>query len=239
MSIAVNHHQQRGGFAAAIASPRILIPVVLVLALATLGMGVAYALKDGGTVLNLTTCEAGTPGCELRAVVHDHADFALFIDGEQFDFSRREFISTADRELSPSAHIHDYRYTVVHVHYSNTTWDEFFRSLGFELRDPTMVGVTPETTSLKLPDGTVLKAENGKTFKFYLNGVRVDGVAFMYISDLDRMLISYGDETHEEVEQQQLPIVSDEACIPSERCHERIPADEPPEPCSRSSTTCG
>ncbi|MCK9518268.1 MAG: hypothetical protein M0R74_04445 [Dehalococcoidia bacterium] len=230
---------ERRGVAATLLSPRALVPVIAVLALALVGMGVAYAMKDDGQVLSLASCEPGTAGCELRQTLHDHADFAVFIDGEQVDFGKPEYISTADRELSLAAHIHPARYSVVHVHYSNTTWDEFFRSLGFELRDSTVPGGSPLRTSLKLPDGTLLQTADGKSFKFYVNGVRVDGVASAVIGDLDRVLISYGGETPEEVEQLQLPLLSDEACIPSERCHDRIPDGEPPEPCSRSAGTCG
>lgn len=224
---------------AALSSPRVLIPVVGALALALVGMGVAYAMKDGGQVLSLASCEAGTPGCELRQAAHDHADFAIFIEGERFDFGQSRFISTEENEKSMAAHIHDPRHTVVHVHYSNTTWDEFLRSLGVTLDDPTMPGGSAESASITMPDGREYRSEGGKTLKFYVNGVRVDGIAFTTIADLDRVLISYGSETPEEVEQQQLPLLSDEACIPSERCHERIPADEPPEPCARSSSTCG
>jgi hypothetical protein len=51
------------------------------------------------------------------------------------------------------------------------------------------------------------------------------------ISDLDRVLITFGDETAAELAAQ-VASVGDEACIPSEKCDARIPPNEPDEPCS-------
>lgn len=224
---------------AGLARPTLILAIALAVAvLVAGGLGVAWAMKDSGPTFTTTTCEAGAPGCELRQQIHEHADFALFIDGKQFDFNTSQFLSTEGDERSPNVHIHAPRPTVVHSHLSGSTWDEFFRSLGFELNDPTIPAVTPETSSLKLPDGTVLQAGNGKTFKFFVNGVRVDGVSDYDVSDLDRVLISYGSETPEQVQATQVGQVTDQACIPSERCKERIPVNEPPEQCTKSNNTC-
>jgi hypothetical protein len=197
-------------------SPRIWVPglVVLLGAIAVLAI---LALRDDGTA----SANPGNPPIG-RVGVHEHADFALYIRGQRFDFNQPQFISTAERELSPAAHIHAPRTNVVHVHLDRTTWDEFFRSLGFELTDD----------SLKLPDGTLLKDNERETLKFYVNGVHVDALMFSNIRDLDRVLISYGPETREEVERTQLPLVTDEACIVSGRCLDRIDPNEPPEECS-------
>jgi hypothetical protein len=193
---------------------------------------------DGGAPANACAGKEGQPGCELRQPVHWHADFAVFIRGQRFDFSVSPYVSHEGDELSPDVHIHDPRHTVVHVHREQTTWDAFFRSLGFELTDPTIAGVTPATSCLKLPTGEKLCSTTTETFKFYVNGVRVDGVAASGIADLERTLISYGPETPEQVVQTQLTQVTDQACIPSELCLERRPVDEPPEPCTRSGDTC-
>ena len=121
-------------------------------------------------------CSPGTPGCELRQPIHEHADLALFIRGQQFDFGRPEFVSVEGKEKSANVHIHDPRHTVVHVHREQTTWDEFLRSRGFELTDPT-VGTPPEKTCLKIPTGERLCTTATESFKFVMNGVRIDGIA--------------------------------------------------------------
>lgn len=223
---------------ARLSGPRVLLPALALAVIAAAALGFAWATKDTGQTFTTVTCEAGTPGCELRQPIHEHADFALFIDGRQFDFNQPRFLSTAEDETSAAAHIHAPRPSVAHVHLSGTTWDEFFRSLNFELNDPSVPAVTPETASLKLPDGTTLKAGGARTFKFIVNGVPVDGLATIEISELDRVLVSYGSETPEQVQTAQLSRVTDQACIPSERCQARVPVDEPPEECTKSNNTC-
>lgn len=214
--------------------PRIWAPAAALL-LVGLAAFVGLYLNERGDAAGAGTCAPGTPGCELRQPIHEHADFAIFIRGQRLDFSNDRFISTEDKELSENVHIHNPRHTLVHIHRESTTWDEFFRSLGFELNDPSLLAVTPESSYLKMPDGTLYSASATETFKFYVNGVKVDGIASYNISDLDRVLVSFGDETEEEV-LAQLDEVSDESCIPSGRCVERGDPDE--EPCSVTSGVC-
>ena len=107
-------------------------------------------------------------------------------------------------------------------------------SLGFKLDDPSFKAIAPDKTCMTLPGGEKLCQGPTETFKFFVNGVRVDGVSSTGIHDLDRVLISFGPESLADVVAKQLPKVSDEACIPSERCGDRIPKDQKPEPCSVS-----
>lgn len=176
-------------------------------------------------------------GDTLRQRIHEHADFAIYIRGERFDFGQPEFIATEDDEKGPNAHIHDPRHTVIHIHRESTTWDEFFLSVGFELKDPTMFG-EPGQESLKLPNGEVLQSNGTETLKFIVNGVRVDGLAGLNINGLTRTLISFGDETDEELWAQWLT-VSDEACIPSGVCTARGDGSgEHGEPCATAGGQC-
>lgn len=163
---------------------------------------------------------------ELRQPVHWHADFALYIRGERFDFNRPEFVSKEGEEKNPWVHIHEPRYSVVHVHREQTTWDEFLRSIGFEITD----------TSITLPNGEELKNTDSEQLKFYVNGVRIDTLMFQDILDLNQVLISYGPESDADVLEQQWPAVTDEACIPSGLCKSRgLPADEP---CGKGAGAC-
>jgi len=203
-----------------------------------LGAGVVVGWKwiaDEKQDLTVVTCRVGDEGCESRQATHWHADFALFMDGQQFKFDDPKFISTEDEEKSAYAHIHDPRHTVVHVHYTGTTWQEFFDILGFDLNDrSTVTGAVGGPACLTMPDGTKHCDGNGKTFKFIVNGVKVDGVATLDITDLDRVLISYGPESFDDVLKNQWPQVTDQACIPSERCKDR--GSDPDEPCTGQGT---
>jgi len=211
----------------------------LLIAAVVLGVLLALGVTGNSTQTFVTvTCKIGTPGCEVRQATHEHADFALFINGTEFSFDQPQFLSTEGNETSADVHIHAPRYTVVHVHTTNTQWSEFFTSLGFKLMDPSFLGTAPDKTCLTMPDKTQYCQTGANTFKFYVNGVKVDGITDTNIHDLDRVLISYGPETDAQVVANQLPQVTDQACIPSERCRSRIPANEPPEQCTVSNNTC-
>jgi hypothetical protein len=206
--------------------------VVLAAAAAVLGGLLAWRWDGSGENTERRADAPWTAGGP-RAPTHEHADFALVIRGQRFDFGQPQFLSDAEgRELSEHVHIHAPRLTVVHVHSTLVTWDEFFRSLGFTLTDPSFPGVTPDRTCLRLPSGEKLCNSGTERWSFIANGVPVDGLATVTIGDLDRVLFSYGPETPEEALAKYWGLVTDQACIPSELCRARIPPDEPPETCS-------
>ena len=219
--------------------PRVWGPVVGFLGVAAVALGLMVALGVNGntkTVHDIPTCIIGTPGCDSRPAVHEHADFALYINGKQFDFGQPQFISHEGDLQSGVVHIHDPRHTVVHVHRAKTTWGDFFTSLKFKLTDLSLIGTTKDKVCLTMPDSTKYCNDATNTWKFFLNGVQVDGLTFQDIHDVDRALFSYGPETVEQVRAQQLPQVTDQACIVSELCTDRINPNEPPENCTTSNT---
>lgn len=209
--------------------PRIWLPAVSLLLLATAGIAAGWWLTNDDTpaTVDYVAPVLAADGT-FRQPVHWHSDFALFIRGEQFNFGQEDFWSTEGEEKNPYVHIHEPRSTVVHVHREQTTWDEFLSSLGFELTD----------NSLTLPDGTKYTNGNGETLKFFVNGTRIDTLMFQDIADLGKVLITFGPESADEVLQVQWPTVTDQACIPSELCKDRIPAQPEPEPCSKSAGSC-
>jgi hypothetical protein len=229
-----------GRYTNVLASRRTLGGVAGLLGIGLIALAIMAAVGFNGTKtqkLKVIDCTANDTTCQPRQATHFHADFALFIDGKEFNFNQPQFVSPDDDLVAADVHIHPDRYTVVHVHYTNTTWARFFQSLGFQFQDQSMEGVTPEQTCLTMPSGEKLCNSASKTFKFYVNGVQVKGIAGTNIADLDRVLISYGSETPAQVEQTQLTKVTDQACIPDERCKDRIPPNEPPETCSISNST--
>ncbi len=222
-------------------APRLLYAALALATAAVIILAVALALGLKGSTsqsLTVVTCTGGTPGCALRSPSHSHANFAVIVRGEGIDFNKPRFLSTQNDDRSPLAHLHQPRFDVVHIHRTGTNWDEFFRSIGFELSDPSLVGTTADKTCFKYPDGQRLCNSATETFKFYVNGVKVVGISFTGIHELDRVLVSYGSETDTQVVQNQVIRVGDDACIPSERCPDRIPKNEPPEQCTISNDTC-
>lgn len=195
---------------------------------------------NGGSVTNVTQqCIGGTPGCDLRPLTHEHLDFAVFIRGKQFNFDSDQFVSRENSEKGANVHIHDPRHTVVHLHRQGVTWDEFFRAVGSDFTDATL-GAKKGQACLRLTSGGEKYCESAtETFKFFVNGVQIDGLAGHELHDLDRVLISFGSESVADVTRDQLAKVTDQACIPGELCADRAPkAGEAPEPCSKSGGIC-
>ncbi|MBA4181369.1 MAG: hypothetical protein C0506_12330 [Anaerolinea sp.] len=192
-----------------------------------LGFFGSSLLRDDGGAAGATPAPVFSPGGELRQPIHDHADISVVLRGRPVDFNRPQFLSTEDKQRSPNVDIHAPRTSVVHIHREQTTWDEFFRSIGGEVTD----------TCLKL-DGQSYCNTGAETLKFFVNGVRVDSIMFSSLADLDRVLISFGTED-ETALRAQVAAVTDQACIPSENCKARADPNNPEkEPCRKSETSC-
>jgi hypothetical protein len=205
--------------------PKQWMPIVGILSVAIVALAVVLVMNMGD--------DEDTPGATGgagRVPTHEHADFAVFIRGEQFDFSPYMF-GEDDTPESNNVHLHDPRPNVVHVHTTLTTWDEFFTSIGFTLTDPSFPGITEDRTCFELPDGTEHCSTDADKWKFVVNGVPVDGIANMNIGDLSRVVLSYGPESAEDVLVQQYSQVTNNACILSELCIARIDPNEPREAC--------
>lgn len=127
--------------------------------------------------------------------IHWHFDLKLYLDGQAVDLSKDEYQATEEHRLSERVHMHDGSGKVVHIHTAGVTLDEFLDSMHIDLP------VTGDT-------------------RVVVNGyVEARGLAYQP-QDLDRILISHGDESDEQA-LERFGSVSDLACIYSEKCPER------------------
>lgn len=207
------------------------ISLIAVLAL-LVGAGGGYVFARQGPEHSGEMSEMVMPavpemGGTLRQSVHEHADFAVFVNGTALDFNDIRFLSTETNERSQSVHLHAPRTNVAHLHREQTTFDEFFLSLGMELTDD----------CLKLDTGEKLCNDNANGLQFMVNEVRVDKLQFEKMSDMGRVLISFGARDADLGAQWNQ--VTDEACIPGENCADRLPPGGiEKEPCARSAAMC-
>ncbi len=153
---------------------------------------------------------------------HYHANFAMFINGqqEQFkdDFYYEEVGSacTATEDMTPHdrAHMHEHEAGLVHVHDNAVTWGQFFQNIGWEV-NPWYVK-TPK--QLLLADGT-------HKVSFLVNGKPIANVTGLVIGDTDKLLVDYGDGSAESLN-------SEMQAIPSNAAKED--AEKDPSSCSGS-----
>lgn len=145
---------------------------------------------------------------------HLHADFRVILNRETIDFSAGKYMTTKEQVLSSFVHLHDNNGKIIHVHAKGVTLGDFFTSLGMEF--------SKECFGLDIEDDLEEKFCNQgeKTLKMFVNGVENTEFENYEPKDLDRILITYGNENAEEL-QQQINSVSDEACIQSLKCPER------------------
>ena len=137
--------------------------------------------------------------------VHYHANWALVMDGERVDLTgARYMVDVFQCSVDPShqapedrVHMHEGNHDVVHVHASGVTWGHFLANLGFGVGDDYLeVGDQLE------------QADSARTLKFVLNGRTVRSISNLAVEDEDRLLISFGTETPDEVIASQFPLVA-------------------------------
>ena len=147
--------------------------------------------------------------------IHVHADFKVYLNGEMFNFTQEKYMSSNTSKLSQFVHLHDMDGDVIHVHMSTVNLGMFFTSLNMNLNSTCFA--TENQTYCNSPQGTL---------KVFVNGQPNYEFDTYKPKDLDRILITYGNEGPELI-QYQLASVTDKACIPSEKCPERgLPEDE-------------
>jgi hypothetical protein len=134
------------------------------------------------------------------ALVHYHANFAVYINGERQQFIGLRYYEETAAEMcslkpvaSPKerAHMHDNVNSVVHVEDHLVTWGNFMQNLGWGLG----------TDYLKTVDSIYTTGSQG-SLSFVLNGKPVTSIADKIIQDKDRLLISYGTATAAQLSQQ-------------------------------------
>ena len=156
--------------------------------------------------------------------VHEHADFKLYLNGAAYNFSQEKFMSekpgadNKSRALSNFVHLHDGDGEIIHKHASGVTLGFFFKSLKINFN----------STCLVFDSGESFCNEGDKKIKLFVNGRPTAEFENYEINDLDRILISYGNEAQgREQLQAQINSVFDRACIQSGKCPERgKPGDE-------------
>jgi hypothetical protein len=180
-------------------------------------IAVALAVVIAGIGYYLYTSSAKpqeTNSCADEGDTHDHADFLVYLDGTAFDFNGTTYMEKegAPGEAESRLHLHDDIGTVLHKHWKGATWGEFFDNIGMALND----------TCFTLDNGTAYcnDAATGKTLKMFVNGTRIGGnFSGVEPMDLDRMLISYGND--DAALQMQMASVADVSCLFSDRCPAR------------------
>lgn len=123
---------------------------------------------------------------------HIHADIQVYINGNAIDFSQKKY------QLATSfIHFEDGIGNVIHVHATGMTLGHLFKSLRMDL-----------DSSCIAAEGRDYCNENSNKLKIYVNGRMNSQFDNYVIRDLDKILVSYGNESDLDIKKQMDSITS-------------------------------
>ena len=164
--------------------------------LIAVGVFAVIAVIVGYSVYMFVTMDQSTvPGGPENAGAlgseHAHAGILVKIFGDTFDFS-----GTAFQIKSPWIHFEGGDGTTMHKHATGVTVGYLFDTLPVSVDDD----------CFEFGDGRSFCTNEDYSLKFFINGESVTGISDYSISEDDKILVSYGSETPEEIESQLLEL---------------------------------
>jgi len=153
--------------------------------LGLIGLIVGYA---SFTFVTMGTDTPGAPpGAGKLGDEHEHASMLVRIFGDKFDFS-----ATTYQIKSSWIHFEESDGNTIHRHSSGVTLDYLFGTLGLDIdEDCYIFGV-----------GRQFCTNEDYSLKYFINGDSVNDINDYVIQDDDRILISYGSETEDQIADQ-------------------------------------
>ncbi len=130
---------------------------------------------------------------------HIHADWKIYIGGKPLDFSDKSHMERMRSNLPVSSFIHvdsgapapEKTGDVLHMHATGIPLWVFFNSIGLNFNKD----------CITIENQKFCNGEN-KKLKFFVNGKENNAFENYVFQDLDKLLISYGDEGEEEIKNQ-------------------------------------
>jgi len=161
------------------------------------GILVLIAVIVGYSVYVFINMDSNVPGAPPGAGKlgdeHEHASLLVRIFGDKFDFS-----SPAYQIKSSWIHFEDSDGTTIHRHSTGITLDYLFANLGINI----------DSECYKFPDGRHFCTNEDYSLKYYINHQPVKDINDYVFEDNDRILITYGSETPEQIEEQLIELDS-------------------------------
>ena len=131
---------------------------------------------------------------------HIHADWKIYLNGQSLSFEGKDHMGRMRANLPVSSFVHvdsgapapEKTGDVLHMHATGVPLWIFFESLGMKFNNECLILDTGETYC----------NDPVRTLKFYVNGHPNKDYESYVFNDLDKILISYGDEPEQQVQTQ-------------------------------------
>ena len=153
--------------------------------LGLIGLIVGYASYEFVTMG--TNTPGAPPGAGKLGDEHEHASMLVRIFGDKFDFS-----ATTYQIKSSWIHFEESDGNTIHRHSSGITLGYLFETLSIGIDENCYV----------FSDGRQFCTNEDYSLKYFINGDSVNSINDHVVQDDDRILISYGGETKEQITNQ-------------------------------------
>ena len=165
--------------------------------LMAVGILALIAVIAGYSSFVFVTMDANVPGAPPGAGKlgdeHVHASLLVRIFGDKFDFSVPSY-----QIKSSWIHFEESDGTTIHRHSTGVTLGYLFDSINIGIDNKCYI----------FPDGRQFCTNEDYSLKYYINHQPVSNISDYIFEDGDRILISFGPETPEEIEDQLLELDS-------------------------------
>ena len=179
------HKDERESFAAKRTKEKQRNTLIAIGVLAGVAAIVGYSAYN---FVNLGSSAPGAPqGAGILGDEHEHASILVRIHTDKFDFS-----VPAYQIKSSWIHFEGQDGNTIHRHASGVTLGYLFDTLRITLTDQCFV----------FPDGREFCTNDEYSLKFYINHNQVPDIRNYVLQEDDKILISYGDQTPEQIEAQ-------------------------------------
>ena len=149
------------------------------------------------------TAPGAPPGAGKLGGEHEHASLLVRIFGDKFDFSVPSY-----QIKSSWIHFEESDGTTIHRHASGVTLGYLFDSLNIGIDYVDRVNEDTNKKCFIFPDGRQFCDNEDYRLKFYINHVEQQSIYNYVLEDGDRILITYGNETPEQIEEQLIEVDS-------------------------------
>ena len=155
--------------------------------LISIGIIAAVAIAIAYGVYTYTQNPPRTVNFGAVGSTHEHAAFKLFINGQSIDFSQPKY-----QVKSQYIHFEGGDGNTIHKHATGVDIDFLFETIGIKFT----------SECLTMDNGTQYCNEGSNTLKFFVNGGRNNMYNNYVLKDNDKILISYGAEEQQQIDEQ-------------------------------------
>jgi hypothetical protein len=156
----------------------IIVPIVAAIIAIAVISAVIYSTQQSGNNNN----NYGPVGS-----AHEHAAFAIKINGKQIDFSQPKY-----QVQSRLIHVEGGDGTTLHRHATGVPFDEFIKSVNMNI----------ENGCFTLDDGNQYCNNEVNKLRFFINGNETESINNYVLNPNDRILVIYGNENADQINQE-------------------------------------